>query len=673
MSFNRATSILSVDFGNIHTRGVLIDQVDGMYTLIAQAEDRTTAGFPIGDASVGLARVLARLSDATGRRLLHPDGGLVMPEQPDRSGVDLFLATASIGRPLRTILMGLVPDLSVVSGLRAAAGTYVDICETITLDDARTPQEQMNAIVLRRPELIFITGGTEQGATDAVLELAGIARLASQLIPSAERPMILYAGNSALVPRIEELFANQRVFIADNVRPSLEGEALEAAQAQFGAAFDSVAEGRITGFERVGSMSALGVLPTAQSYHLIADYLGRTVGNVLIADVGSAVSTLSASVSLRTPGLLNRRAKRDRHVATSIRTDIGMGHSADSLLKAVGIEAVRAWLPFVASDGEIKAYALNKTLRPHTIPELHRTLYLEHALLRAGLRAQLRDARPAWTPDTTEGDAALLNRDVPLPAFTQIIGAGATLTGTGRPGMTAMLLLDALQPVGVTDLRVDSGGLIAALGALARANPQAAVQVLDSGAPERLCTALSVSGRPRPGRPAVKVRMTVDGVSPETYTINGGDLWIHPLPPGSRSEVWISVARGLHIGGKRRLRLNLMGGLAGIVIDARGRPLPVAATARERAAQFPAWYAQATGDGIQTIPEEWLVETRPAPEEAKPAPRGRRGKAVEAPPLDALADEQPAPPKRGRRGRKPEPAAEPAPEEETDELRNLLS
>jgi uncharacterized protein (TIGR01319 family) len=399
MSFNRATSILAVDFGNIHTRGVLIDQVDGMYALIAQAEDRTTAGFPIGDASVGLARVLARLSDATGRRLLRPDGGLVMPEQSDRSGVDLFLATASIGRPMRTILMGLVPDLSVMSGLRAAAGTYVDICESITLDDARTAQEQMNTIILRRPELIFITGGTEKGATDAVLELAGIARLASQLIPKAERPMILYAGNSVLVPRIQELFGDQTVFIADNVRPSLEGESLESAQAQFGAAFDTIAEGRITGFERVGSMSGLGVLPTAQSYHVIADYLGRVTGNVLIADVGSAVSTLSASVSLRQARargrrLLNRRAQRDRHVATSIRTDIGMGHSAEGLLRAAGIESVRSWLPFVATDDEIKTYALNKTLRPYTIPETHRTLYLEHALLRAGLRAQLSTTRP---------------------------------------------------------------------------------------------------------------------------------------------------------------------------------------------------------------------------------------------------------------------------------------
>jgi uncharacterized protein (TIGR01319 family) len=665
MSFNRATSILAVDFGNVHTRGVLIDQVDGAYALVAQAEDRTTAGFPIGDASVGLARVLARLSDATGRRLLRPDGGLIIPEQPDRSGVDLFLATASIGRPLRTVLIGLVPDLSVMSGLRAAAGTYVDISETITLDDDRTAQEQMNTIIMRRPELIFITGGTEKGASEAVLELAGIVRLASQLMPSAERPMILYAGNSALVPRIQELFANQKLFIADNVRPSLESESLESAQAQFAAAFDSASEGRITGFERVGSMSALGVLPTAQSSHVIADYLGRTVGNVLIADVGSAVSTISVSLSRgrsSNRNLFSRRARRDRHVTTSIRTDIGMGHSADSLVRAAGIEAVRAWLPFVADDNEIMTYAMNKTLRPYTIPETHRTLYLEHALLRAGLRAQLRDARPSWATDGS--DNQLLMRDLPLPPFAQIIGAGATLTGTGRPGMTAMLLLDALQPTGVTELRIDAGGLIPALGALARANPQAAVQVIDAGAPERLGTVFNVSGTPREGRPAVKVRITTEGGTGETHTISGGELWIYPLPIDTQAEVRISVARGLHIGGKRRLRLKVTGGLAGIVIDARGRPLPLAATARERAAQIPAWYAQATGDGIQTIPDEWVVETYVDVEE-KPV-RRRRGRAAEEPSLDKRADE----PKRGRRGRNAVP--EPEPEESLDDLRNLL-
>src|SRR5688572_15238523 len=127
MAEERSGSILSADFGNVTTRAILIDLVDGVYKLVARGEGRTTAGFPVGDVSVGLKRVAEQMSAVTGRKLLYEDGQLITPEQPDRSGVDHFVATASTGRSLRTVLIGLVPDVSIASGLRAAAGTYIDI------------------------------------------------------------------------------------------------------------------------------------------------------------------------------------------------------------------------------------------------------------------------------------------------------------------------------------------------------------------------------------------------------------------------------------------------------------------------------------------------------------------------------------------------------------------
>lgn len=646
------TSILAVDMGNVHTRAVLIDQVEGVYRLVGRSQTRTTAGFPIGDAYVGVERALLAMSQTTGRMLIREDGRVIIPEQSDRSGVDLFVATASLGRRLRTVLMGLVPDVSVISAQRAAAGTYIDIVETISLDDRRSAQDQMNAVILARPDLIFIAGGTEGGAEAPVLELAQTARLASRLMPRNHRPIILYAGNSALVERMEALFGDQVLLIADNVRPTLDVEALESAQAQLAAAFDSFAESQIVGFDRVGALSRIGVQPTAQSVGLIAEYLGRTAGDTLILDIGSGSSALAAYVY--------------RHLSTAIRTDIGLGQSAGTLLRAVGVDAVRAWLPFIASDNEIAAYAYNKTLRPASIPERQRTLYIEHALLRAGARELLRAARPAWTTDSAYDDP-----NAPMPPFAQIIACGAALTNTGQPGMTAMLILDALQPVGVTRLRSDPGGLVAALGAVARVAPEAVVQILDGESLDDLGTCINVSGTPREGAPAVRVRVTnADGVR-ETHTVMGGMLFIVPLPSGLRAEVRVRVLRrGLHIGGKRQLRLRVMGGEAGIIIDARGRPLPLAANPRGVAAQLPAWYAQATGESVRRIPEDWLTPKAPAVTESAPAAaempaepsepkrrtlaeaarsgRRRGKKAEEAPRLAALTSEKP---ERGRKRR----------------------
>src|SRR5215470_7596708 len=138
MAVNRSGSILAADFGSVHTRAVLIDVVDGVYRMVARAEGRTTGGFPVSDLTVGLNRVLTSLSQTTGRNFLAPDGQIITPERPDRSGVDHFVMTASLGRPLRTVLIGLVPDISVASGLRAAAGTYINVVETLSLADRRS-------------------------------------------------------------------------------------------------------------------------------------------------------------------------------------------------------------------------------------------------------------------------------------------------------------------------------------------------------------------------------------------------------------------------------------------------------------------------------------------------------------------------------------------------------
>ncbi len=647
MSEERSGSILSVDFGNVHTRAVLIDLVEGVYRLVAIGESRTTTGFPWGDVRLGLSRALEQISQITGRRLTQKNGRILQPEQADRSGVDMFLATASLGRPLRTVLMGLVPEVSVASGLHAVAGTYVQIVETVSLGDARSEEEQLNAVVLSRPDLIFITGGTEDGARASVLGLARVAALAVAL-RKAQPPAVLYAGNSALVPDIHALFDDKTtLLVAPNVRPSLEAEDVEAAQLKLAMAFNALSAQLGTGFESIGNMSHLGILPTAQSYDLMVDYLARALdGNVLAVDIGSAVSTLAVSV--------------DKRVSTIIRTDLGIGHGARDLLDAAGLEAVQAWLPFNASYDDLLTYALNKTLHPGGVPETLHELYFEYALLRAAVGSLVRGARPAWHSVVAD------DPDATMPPLKRIIAAGAALTRTGRPGLTAMLLLDAIEPTGVTTLYSDPVGVIPALGALAHLNPAAVVQVLDGNSLERLGVLFSVTGRPRIGRAALHVKITpLKGGTTMTQEVEGGHLWIYPLSADSQVQVEIrAVGRGLSIDGKSSVRLDVTGGTAGLIFDARGRPLPLALKAGERAAQMPLWLSEATGDAIRPVDELWL-ETL-ARDAEPPAPKGKRAKPEKAPK-----------PKKQRGGnRKKGTSAEPDNQgegDEMDELRNLFS
>lgn len=652
MAARRSGSILAVDFGNVNTRAVLIDLVEGTYRVIATGDTHTTMGFPVANVAVGMRRAIDQITQMTGRRLLESGGRLITPEQPDRSGSDAFLATASIGRPLRTVLVGLVPDISLASGQRAIAGTYVQVVETLNLSDDRTEEEQLNAIVSSQPDLIFITGGVEDGAREPVLKLARVAALALPLMRTQHTPNVLYAGNSTLVPEIRALFDGKTtLFVAPNVRPSLDDEELDAAQLQLAMAFDASSSQRGAGFENIGTMSRLGILPTAQSYNLMTEYLGQVQpGGLVMVDVGSATSTFSASLAGR--------------VNTVIRTDVGVGHSAADLLESVGVEAVRAWLPFYASDDEIQAYALNKTLRPGVAPENVRELYLEHGFLRAALRLLVQAARPLW--DGALGDA----HDAPLPQFSRAVGAGAALARTGRPGLGAMLLLDGLAPTGVTTLQLDGAAVLPALGALAHVNPAAVVQVLESNGLERLGIAFSLSGEPRVGRVAMRVKITRAGAQRTIqHDVEGGHLWVYPLALDERARVEVTaVGRGVSIGGKGSVRLDVTGGTAGLIFDARGRPLPLALDVRGRAAQMPLWLSQATGDAVTLIDESWLTETRRQIVEVPAAPARPQSKARQR----SEKRKQEKPPRGSKKANEPAPVTSDE-SDEMDELRDLFS
>ena len=583
MAANRNGSLLAADFGSVHTRVVLIDLVDGEYRLVAQGEERTTLGYPIDDVSVGLDRALRQISEATGRRFYNDVGSIITPEQPDRSGVDYFLTTASAGRPIKAVMIGLMPHVSIDGALQAVSGAYVEPAVTLSLEDGMTEEERLNAVLLSRPDLIFIAGGTDGGAKRALKELIDVARLAVELLSRRQRPVVLYAGNRDLVDHIRETFDElTTLFIAENVRPTMAEEEVESAQFHLGQAYDEHKERHGEGFNTVSAMSSSGILPNAQSHGLLTEYFARIrEANVISVDVGSSVSQLTGYFYGTTE--------------THIRTDMGLGHSASSLLEIVGEDAIAEWLPFYPRIGEINNYALNKTLRPATVPFNLRDLYIEHAFLKASVQKIIQQARPSWG----------LDEYGPLPPVGVIIGSGAALTATGNPAFDTLLLLDALQPTGITEVKADPYGLIPALGAIAKVNPTAVVQILDGNNLEHLGTVVNVTGTPKLDQRALKLKITTEDGEVFEHEVLGGHVWRLPLPAGHSLKVQMSLSRGLHIQGKRKVTMNFTGGTAGLIFDVRGRPFATGKTVEERAQWMPQWIHEITDNPLQAIPERW--------------------------------------------------------------------
>ncbi len=636
-------SILAADFGSVNTRVVLIDLVDGAYRLVARSVTRTTVDDPLRDVAVGLYRGASQMAEQIGRPLVAANNDSILtPEESDGSGVDAVLATASVGRPLRVVLVGLMPDVSVSSGLNVLAGSYVQVIDKLSLADIRSEEQQINDLLSRQPDLIFIVGGTDAGAEASILRLVDVVGQAVQMAP--QPPMVLYAGNRAAQVGVRErLEGICTLFVADNVRPSLMDEQLGSAQQELAAVYDRFKVNNRFGFDEISEISAMGVLPTAQSYTNIVRYLGEITARdprdkgaaavgVLAVDVGSATTTVAASIRKRN--------------TINIRADVGVGHSAAGALAATTPANVRRWLTWDATNAEIADYAYNKMLHPATVPQTAQELELEYALAREAIRVVVEQASKSWR----------LRGKERIPVLSPLIGAGTVLAGAAHSGIAALILLDAIQPVGVTELWLDPAGLIPALGALAYLKPSSVVQMLDAGDLVMIGSVVCADGGVRIGRGGMKVTIELANGEVIKRGVVGGSLWTYPLPPGQTAKVDVRVSRGLSINGRSRIKRTLKGGAAGLIFDARGRPLALPRRAEARAELYPRWVAGTRGHIQLRVSEvdesavdaQALVEAEKAPEPdlealgetaAAPAPKrrglfGRRRGTVEAGPGD---------------------------------------
>ncbi len=582
----RIGSILLADCGTVTTKAVLLDRVDGEYHFVACGEVPTTAEFPWSDVSIGVRQAIEAISEMTGRRFFDGSGNLICPERAGQEGVDIFAATVSASQPLQVVLSGLVRDLSVASGERAAAGTYSQV-RTILAADGRdgvlSEEERVRRIRDAAPDVICIVGGTDGGAGTPVLEFVEAAALACALIEDGNaRPRILFAGNARLRERVAALLEGQiELRVADNVRPSLSEETVYGAQAELDALYVAEKMGRLPGVDTVSGWSPVPLTPTARAFGRLVHYLwylGDPARGVLGVDVGGANTVVAAAFG--------------GQLYTTVRSDLGSAFGIERFVEARGIERILRWLPEAISADEALAILLNKELRPASIPQLGRELWLEQALARELIRAALETAQPGWKP----GAAQLYPRLLPL--CDTIIVSGGVLAHAPRPGQAALMVLDALEPVGITTLVLDEHGLAPALGNVALVKPLAAVEALDGGGLVNLATVVTPLGRARRGETVLSVRIGYDGGGSVEVEVHFGDLEVLPLPPGQQATLELRPLHRFDVGlggpgrgGKRRVS----GGLAGLIVDARGRPLRLPANPERRQQLMRQWLLDVGG------------------------------------------------------------------------------
>lgn len=555
-----AESLLAIDVGGVNTRAMLFDDVEGRYRFLGVGVAPTTVGAPFKDALEGIRRAIDRLQQITGRVLVDEEERIVIPSMPDGTGVDTVAATLSAGPPLRVVVLGLLEDISVESAKRLAKTTYARVVDCIGLNDPRDLEARVDAILRIRPDLVLVAGGTEGGASQSVLKQLEAVGLANYLMPGDQRAEVLFAGNQALREEVKAAIGHLgSLQFAPNVRPNLEMEQLDPAQVKLADIARSIRKRQIKGIEELDSWAGGGLLPTVSAFSRVIRFLSKMYSSekgVLGVDVGAT----AAAVAMAFSGQLKQ----------GVYPEFGLGRGLAELQEHCPLEQITRWLPLDIPQGYVQEYMYTKSLYPASVPATPDDLAIEQALAREVIRLAVNR--------TLEGVPARENAPAQdlLPWFEPIVAGGSVLTRAPNPAQSLLMLLDGLQPTGITTLVLDQNHLAPALGAAAAVNPILVSQVLASSTFLNLGTVICPIGNARPGTPILRLRVTYEGGSETSLEIKQGSLEMIHLPMGQRAQLQLQPLHRYDVGMGgfgRGGSVRVIGGALGVVVDARGRPL----------------------------------------------------------------------------------------------------
>ncbi|MEW6287519.1 MAG: glutamate mutase L [Chloroflexota bacterium] len=574
-SLVQTESVLAIEVGTAVTRAVLFDVVEGQYRFVAVGKAPSTAEVPFKNIGIGVREAITALQEITGGKLLGQDNNLITPSQPDGSGVDAVVAVISTGPVLRTVIVGLLSDVSVQSARRLAETTYARVVEALDLSDHRKPDQQLDAVIRARPDLVILTGGTDGGASRAMLKTLEAIGLACYLMPAERRPMVLYAGNEHLVGEVHEALGAYAgaLKVSPNVRPSLEVEHLDPAGSELASLVVSLRQRQLKGVEELNMWTGGTMLPTSYAQGRMVRFLSRqyeSTRGVLSVNLGASAASVAAGFN--------------GEVVLRTYPQFGLGENLSGLLQYTDIESILRWLPLDVDPNAIREYLYQKSLYPGTLPATSDDHAIAQAIARQTLYLAVRAVRKDFPVN------GRTSRDTLPPLDLIIAGGGAVGEGLSL-GQSLLLLLDAIQPVGILPMLIDQNNLLPLLGAAAARNHFLPVQVIDSGAFIGLGTIVSVVASASYGEPILRAKMTYSDGTDARVDVKFGGLEILPLPSGQSARLSLQPLQKADagLGPGRSGTVTVTGGAMGVVIDARGRPLKFPSDAVRRRELIKKW------------------------------------------------------------------------------------
>jgi uncharacterized protein (TIGR01319 family) len=578
--------IIATDCGSTTTKAILIEKKNGEYRQTFRGESPTTVEAPYNDVTRGVLNSIAEVEELSGRTIL--DGEKIITPAVGNRGVDIYISTSSAGGGLQMLVAGAVKSMTAESAQRAALGAGAIVMDVLASNDGRLPHQKIERIRGLRPDMILLSGGTDGGTITHVVQLSDYIAAANprpRLGHTYSLPVI-YAGNVNARDKIENVLGKcTTLYITDNLRPTLEEENLFPARMKIQDLFMEHVMAQAPGYGRLKSWTAVPIMPTPAAVgRLIQAVSEKEKINCIGVDIGGATTDVFSDF--------------DKVFNRTVSANLGMSYSVSNVLAEAGLPNVLRWVPFDLDEEDLRNRIKNKMIRPTTIPQTLNELIIEQALAREALRLAfeqhkllavgLKGVQKARSisdifVQSTEA-ASLIN----MMHLHLLIGSGGVLSHAPRRSQSMMMMVDSFEPQGITRLAVDSIFMMPHLGVLSEVNPEAATEVFEKDCLIPLGSCVAPKGQGKRGAKCFEYRM-----AGESGTLPVGEVRCLPLASGKKAAIELLPAKGFDFGAGdgKPYQGQVVGGVVGVMMDARGRPLVLSDKPAQRRDDLIAWAA----------------------------------------------------------------------------------
>jgi len=566
--------IIATDVGSTTTKARFFHKKDGEWRFLVAGEAPTTVEAPYEDVTLGVQNAVREVEELTGHKLLAPDGsGLVLPYDGEK-GVDLYVTTSSAGGGLQMMVSGLIKSMTAESANRAALGAGAIVMDVIARDDGRQIYQKISRIRSLRPDMILMAGGTDGGASSHVMEIAELIKAAEPKprLGIAYKLPIVYAGNKVLRPQIEALLKGEFALdMVDNIRPVLEQENTEPARRAVHELFMEHVMSHAPGYTKLMKWTDVDIMPTPAGEGMAMQLIANTYNlNVLGVGLGGATTNIYSIMEGR--------------FVRSVSANLGMSYSVTNVMKEAGIDNIMRWIPFNLDREEVAARLMNKMIRPTTIPQTLEDLIVEHSVAREALRLGLKHHRTIATrlkgvqierTISDMFDQAMEETYIKMMNIDICAGTGGLLSHAPRRIQSMYILTDAWQPEGVTRMFQDSVFMMPHLGVLSTVYRDAAWSIFDKDCLVRLGTNIAAAGTGKLGEHVMTVKLEMPNGEETEEELSLGDIRLLKLTEREEAKATIIPGKMYDVGAGpgKELETTVSGGVAGVMLDARGRPL----------------------------------------------------------------------------------------------------